>query len=120
MPGAVASPKAAPSNLLDSPGGDPLARLSSSTSTPTAGSSSAPTHRAPPALVLAVASALELCVGTFGAVFLFQDYPGLMLGARRGSPLILRRHRSYIKGVLLPRRRTLCIHKPVLEEGGLM
>lgn len=28
-------------------------------------------------------------MGTFGAVFLFQDQPDLIIGARRGSPLIL-------------------------------
>ncbi|CAD7938270.1 unnamed protein product [Amoebophrya sp. A25] len=36
-----------------------------------------------------VSAALDLCVGTFGAVFLFGDQPDLLIGARRGSPLIL-------------------------------
>lgn len=40
-------------------------------------------------LVTVVSAALDLCVGTFGCVFLFTDAPDLMIGARRGSPLIL-------------------------------
>jgi len=40
-------------------------------------------------LAMVVSAALELCIGTFGAVFLFRDQEDLMIGARRGSPLIL-------------------------------
>ena len=37
----------------------------------------------------AVPIALRRVEGTFGCVFLFADYPDLIIGARRGSPLIL-------------------------------
>ncbi len=43
-------------------------------------------------LPMIVSAALELCIGTFGCVFLFRDQPDLMIGARRGSPLILGLH----------------------------
>lgn len=36
-----------------------------------------------------VASALQLVEGAYGVVFLFQDEPDLLIGARKGSPLIL-------------------------------
>ena len=37
----------------------------------------------------AVSTALNRVEGTFGCVFMFEDYPDLLIGARRGSPLIL-------------------------------
>ena len=37
----------------------------------------------------AVRKALTLVTGAFGVVFLFSDQPDLLVGARRGSPLIL-------------------------------
>lgn len=37
----------------------------------------------------AVASALKLCEGTFGATFMFRGQPDLLIAARRGSPLML-------------------------------
>ena len=40
-------------------------------------------------LPMIVSAALELCIGTFGCVFIFRDQDDLMIGARRGSPLIL-------------------------------
>lgn len=36
-----------------------------------------------------VASVLQLVEGAYGLVFLFQDEPDLLIGARKGSPLIL-------------------------------
>jgi len=36
-----------------------------------------------------VALALQLVEGAYGVVFLFQDEPDLLIGARKGSPLIL-------------------------------
>lgn len=36
-----------------------------------------------------VASALHLCDGAYGVAFIFDDDPDLMIGARKGSPLIL-------------------------------
>lgn len=36
-----------------------------------------------------VASALQLVEGAYGVAFLFQDEPDLLIGARKGSPLIL-------------------------------
>jgi len=36
-----------------------------------------------------VASALKLVEGAYGVVFLFEDDPDLLIGARKGSPLIL-------------------------------
>jgi glucosamine--fructose-6-phosphate aminotransferase (isomerizing) len=36
-----------------------------------------------------VACALQLVEGAYGVVFLFQDEPDLLIGARKGSPLIL-------------------------------
>jgi len=36
-----------------------------------------------------VAMALQLVEGAYGVVFLFQDEPDLLIGARKGSPLIL-------------------------------
>lgn len=38
---------------------------------------------------VAVASALNVCEGTFGVVFMFQDNEDLLIAARRGSPLLL-------------------------------
>lgn len=40
-------------------------------------------------LVTIVSAALDVCVGTFGCVFMFKDKPDRIIGARRGSPLIL-------------------------------
>jgi glucosamine--fructose-6-phosphate aminotransferase (isomerizing) len=40
-------------------------------------------------LVLAVQSALSEVKGTFGLAIIHQDHPGLLVGARRGSPLVL-------------------------------
>jgi len=37
----------------------------------------------------AVRETLALIQGTYGAVFLFADYPQLIIGARNGSPLVL-------------------------------
>lgn len=37
----------------------------------------------------AVASALLLCEGTFGACFVFKEDPDLLIAVRRGSPLLL-------------------------------
>ncbi len=37
----------------------------------------------------AVRQTLELIHGTYGLVFLFADHPGLIIGARNGSPLVL-------------------------------
>lgn len=36
-----------------------------------------------------VATALRLCEGAYGVAFIFQDDPDLIIGARKGSPLIL-------------------------------
>ncbi|CAE7262025.1 glmS [Symbiodinium sp. CCMP2456] len=36
-----------------------------------------------------VATALRLCEGAYGVAFIFQDEPDLIIGARKGSPLIL-------------------------------
>jgi glutamine---fructose-6-phosphate transaminase (isomerizing) len=36
-----------------------------------------------------VSSALALVTGTYGLVFMFQDDPDLLIGARKGSPLLL-------------------------------
>ncbi|CAE7232688.1 glmS [Symbiodinium pilosum] len=36
-----------------------------------------------------VATALRLCEGAYGVAFIFQDEPDLLIGARKGSPLIL-------------------------------
>jgi len=36
-----------------------------------------------------VASLLQITTGAYGLVFLFQDEPDLMIGARKGSPLLL-------------------------------
>mmetsp|Transcript_46962 Transcript_46962/g.102142 ORF Transcript_46962/g.102142 Transcript_46962/m.102142 type:complete len:642 (-) Transcript_46962:107-2032(-) len=36
-----------------------------------------------------VATALQLTQGAYGVVFLFEDSPDLLIGARKGSPLIL-------------------------------
>lgn len=40
-------------------------------------------------LLLAVRSALKQVVGTYGIAVVHQDLPGLLIGARRGSPLVL-------------------------------
>jgi len=37
----------------------------------------------------AVASAMMLCEGTFGACFVFRDSPDMLIAVRRGSPLLL-------------------------------
>ncbi|MDA3811371.1 MAG: glutamine--fructose-6-phosphate transaminase (isomerizing), partial [Spirochaetaceae bacterium] len=37
----------------------------------------------------AVSKALSLFNGTYGILFLFRDFPGLLIGARNGSPLII-------------------------------
>lgn len=36
-----------------------------------------------------VATALRLCEGAYGVAFIFEDEPDLIIGARKGSPLIL-------------------------------
>lgn len=36
-----------------------------------------------------VACALQVCEGAYGVAFIFQDEPDLIIGARKGSPLIL-------------------------------
>eukprot|EP00930_Biecheleria_cincta_P034409 TRINITY_DN23788_c0_g1_i1.p1 TRINITY_DN23788_c0_g1~~TRINITY_DN23788_c0_g1_i1.p1 ORF type:complete len:656 (-),score=105.23 TRINITY_DN23788_c0_g1_i1:309-2249(-) len=36
-----------------------------------------------------VASALQVCEGAYGVAFIFEDEPDLIVGARKGSPLIL-------------------------------
>ena len=40
-------------------------------------------------LVEAIRAALRLVIGTYGIAVLHADVPGLMVGARRGSPLVL-------------------------------
>ncbi len=40
-------------------------------------------------LIAAVQEALAQLQGTFGLAILFRDYPGVMIAARRGSPLIV-------------------------------
>jgi glucosamine--fructose-6-phosphate aminotransferase (isomerizing) len=40
-------------------------------------------------LQAAIRSALKLVVGTYGIAVLHQDIPGVIIGARRGSPLVL-------------------------------
>eukprot|EP00397_Hematodinium_sp_SG-2012_P008071 GEMP01008125.1.p1 GENE.GEMP01008125.1~~GEMP01008125.1.p1 ORF type:complete len:644 (+),score=122.63 GEMP01008125.1:52-1983(+) len=37
----------------------------------------------------AVANALKLCAGTFGATFMFRNEPDLLIAVRRGSPLMI-------------------------------
>ncbi len=43
----------------------------------------------PPRLTRAVEGALKQVIGTYGIVVIGRDSPGLMVGARRGSPLII-------------------------------
>ncbi len=40
-------------------------------------------------LAAAVAAALREVIGTYGIAVVCEDYPGVMIGARRGSPLII-------------------------------
>jgi glucosamine--fructose-6-phosphate aminotransferase (isomerizing) len=40
-------------------------------------------------LVEAIRAALKQCVGTYGIVVMHRDVPGVIVGARRGSPLVL-------------------------------
>ncbi len=40
-------------------------------------------------LILAVRSALAEITGTYGVAVIHQDHPGIIIGARRGSPLVL-------------------------------
>ena len=40
-------------------------------------------------LVEALRAALKQCVGTYGIVLIHRDVPDIMVGARRGSPLVL-------------------------------
>jgi glucosamine--fructose-6-phosphate aminotransferase (isomerizing) len=48
-----------------------------------------PDPKQPSDLVQALRLALKQVVGTYGIALLHQDHPGLLLGARRGSPLVL-------------------------------
>ncbi|EER03907.1 conserved hypothetical protein [Perkinsus marinus ATCC 50983] len=42
-----------------------------------------------PSWSVIVSCALSIVTGAYGVVFIFEDEPGLMVGARKGSPLIL-------------------------------